>query len=48
MVRFALRHYQEKLEQESLKQSVELYTELYAEDTELFELTRTAIVEWPD
>lgn len=48
MVRSALRYYQEKLEQESVTYSADLYAEVYAEETELFELTETAVVEWPE
>lgn len=48
MVRVALLQLQEELEVESLKQSADLYAELYAEDDELFELTESAAVEWPE
>lgn len=48
MVRAALLQLQEELELESLKQSADLYAELYAEDDELFELTESAVVEWPE
>ena len=48
MVRIALLHLQEELELESLKKSADLYTEVYSEDSDLFELTEAAIVEWPE
>ena len=48
MVRSALMQLQEELELEGLKQSADLYSEVYAEDAELFELTESAISEWPE
>ncbi len=48
MVRTALEHLRQKLEQERLKQSADLYAEVYAEDSELKELTDTAIEGWPE
>jgi Arc/MetJ-type ribon-helix-helix transcriptional regulator len=48
MVRAALLHLQEEIEQESLKQSADLYAELYAEDSDLFDLTEAAVAEWPE
>lgn len=39
---------QEKLELQSLKESADLYAEIYAEDAELQELTEAALVEWPE
>ena len=45
MVRAALLRLQEELEMESIKQSADLYAELYAEDAKLFELTESAVVE---
>lgn len=48
MVRAALLQLQEELELEQLRQSADLYAEVYAEDTELFELTEAAIIEWPE
>ena len=47
MVRAALSHLKEELELQSLKQSADLYAEVYAEDPELKELTETAISGWP-
>ena len=48
MVRAALRQLQEDMELEKLKQSADLYAELYAEDAELFELTEAAVADWPE
>lgn len=48
MVRAALSHLKEELELQSLKQSADLYAEVYAEDPELKELTETAISGWPE
>ncbi len=45
MVRVALLQLQEELELESLKQSADLYAEVYEEDAELFELTEAAITD---
>ena len=47
MVRAALLQLREELELESLKQSADLYAELYAEEAEYHELTESAIVGWP-
>ena len=48
MVRIALLQLREELELESLKQSADLYSEVYAEESELSELTESAIVGWPE
>ena len=48
MIRLALRRLQEELEHQSLKESADLYAEIYEEDVELQELTETAINEWPE
>jgi hypothetical protein len=48
MVRVALLQLQEELELESLKQSADLYAEVYSEDSDLSELTETALIEWPE
>lgn len=37
-----------EIEQENLRQSADLYAELYAEDDELQELTQAAVMGWPD
>ena len=48
MVRTALIQLQEEFERRNLEQSAELYAELYAIDTELQELTESALAEWPE
>ncbi len=48
MVRAALFRLKEELELQSLKQSANLYAEVYEEDSELQELTKAAIVGWPE
>ncbi len=48
MVRAALDRLKRELELEKLKQSPELYAEVYEEDSELKELTEAAIVGWPE
>ena len=48
MVRAALLQLQEEMELARLKQSADIYAELYAEDAELFELTEAATADWPE
>ncbi len=48
MVRAALLRLKEELELQSLRQSANLYAEVYEEDSELQELTETAIAGWPE
>ena len=48
MVQAALLELKKEFEQENLKQSADLYAELYAEDEELQELTQTAVTGWPE
>lgn len=48
MVRVALLRLKEELELQSLKQSADLYAEVYEEDADLPELTETAIQGWPE
>lgn len=48
MVRAAIDQLKKKLELESLKKSADLYSEIYAEDDELKELTETAVSGWPE
>jgi hypothetical protein len=47
IVRLALDRLYQELEQQELKKSAQLYTELYEEDEELQQLTDTAILNWP-
>lgn len=48
MVRAALLQLQEELELARLKQSADLYAEVYTEDSDLQELTETAVLTWPE
>ena len=48
MVRVALQRFREELELQSLKQSANLYAEIYEGDEELQELTETAVQDWPE
>lgn len=48
MVRTALIRLRDELKLANLRQSAELYAEVYEEDSELHELTETAIQEWPE
>lgn len=48
MVQAALQRLKEDFELQQLKQSADLYAEVYEQDTELQELTETAIAGWPE
>jgi len=48
MVQTALQRLKEEFELQTLKQSADWYAEVYEQDTELQELTETAIVGWPE
>ena len=48
MVRTALLRLEEELELQSLRQSADLYAEVYEEDDELQEITDTAVSGWPE
>ena len=48
MVQAALLELKKDFEQESLKQSANLYAEVYEEETELQELTQAATAGWPE
>lgn len=48
MVRAALLRLKEEFELKSLQQSANLYAEIYEEESDLQELTETAIVGWPE
>jgi len=48
MVRVALQRLQEEFELQSLKQSANLYAEVYEKDEELQALTESAVQEWPE
>ena len=48
MVRNALLRLREEMELQSLRDSTDLYEEIYQGDTELRELTEAAIEGWPE
>ncbi len=48
MVQAALLELKKEFEQQNLKQSANLYAEVYEEDPELQELTQTALTGWPE
>lgn len=48
MVQVALQRLKEDFELQQLKQSADLYAEVYEQDTGLQELTETAIAGWPE
>lgn len=48
MVQAALQRLKEDFELQQLKQSADLYAEVYDQDTELQELTETAVAGWPE
>ena len=48
MIREALKRLKEALELQSLKESADLYAEIYADDQELQEVTEAAISGWPE
>jgi hypothetical protein len=48
MIRKALDQLQTCLKQERLRQSAELYAEIYQEDRELRALTEQALEDWPE
>ncbi len=48
MLRTAIEHFKKEMELERLKQSADLYSEIYSEDDDLKELTETALTGWPE
>ena len=48
MLREAIEHFKKEVELESLRESAELYSEIYSEDDDLKELTETALNGWPE
>jgi hypothetical protein len=48
MVRESLNLLREKLESQRLRESAELYAEIYSEDSKLKALTDAALEEWPE
>ena len=47
-IRAAIDHFKKELELKRLKESADLYSEMYSEDAELKELTEAAITGWPE
>jgi hypothetical protein len=47
MLRAAISHFKKEFELRRLKQSADLYSEIYSEDEDLKELTETAATGWP-
>lgn len=48
MLRAAIDQLKKELELEQLKQSADLYSEIYSEEDDLKELSETAISGWPE
>ena len=48
MVRAALEESRKKFEYQSLKESAELYAEIYKKDNELQKITDSALSDWPE
>ena len=48
MVKAALMRFKEELELRNIRESAELYTEVYKENNELHELTEAAVQGWPE
>jgi len=48
MLRAAINHFKKEFELERLKESADLYSEIYSEDEDLKELTQTAATGWPE
>ncbi|MBT4500770.1 MAG: hypothetical protein HOC74_23770 [Gemmatimonadetes bacterium] len=48
MARAAIKRLQEELEHQRLRESADLYSEVYAEDSELREWTEAAAEDWPE
>lgn len=48
MVQAALLQLKEEIDRQNLKQSADLYIEVYEEDADLQELTQTAVTGWPE
>ena len=48
MLRAAINHFKKEIELQRLIKSADLYSEVYAEDDELRELTESAVTGWPE
>jgi len=47
LVREALERFKTELEIKNLEESADLYAEVYADDSDLKEITESAVEEWP-
>ncbi len=48
MLRAAISHFKKEFELKRLKESADLYSEIYSKDMDLKELTETAATGWPE
>ena len=48
MVREALKRFKKSIELQSLKESADLYHQVYVEDQDLQELTESSVEDWPE
>ena len=48
LVRKAIDHFKKELEIQKLKKSADLYAEIYSKDSELQDLTKSALSGWPE
>lgn len=48
LIRAALNQLRSEIEAQTLKQSADLYTEVYEEDEDLKSLTASALEDWPE
>lgn len=48
LVRSAIEEFQKQIERNKLAESAKLYSEIYENNTELKELTESAIEDWPE
>jgi predicted DNA-binding protein len=47
LIRKAIDHFIKEMETQDLKKSADLYTRIYSEDSELQDLTKSALSGWP-
>ena len=48
LIRKAIDHFRHEIENQKLKKSAELYNEIYKEDPDLQDLTKSALSEWSE
>jgi Arc/MetJ-type ribon-helix-helix transcriptional regulator len=48
LVRKAIDYFRKEIENQKLKKSADLYCEIYDDDSELQDLTNSAISDWPE